>query len=183
VACCPGPHIEHVLAGELGVRVEGPLRVLRASPDGTPAPAERVAPGTEVVLRPGDTAVYGLELAATYRNAGWAPVHVAAGGIFAGSPPVPPAGYAIPSVAERYPAPEPPPGPLAVTLQRATLAPEGIFPAPPTGSMQVVMTGPEPGALAERGDGSVENLGREPVVVYALVLSLTGPATATPAIP
>jgi hypothetical protein len=77
VACCPGPQIEHVLAGELTLRVEGPLQVLRTSPDGTPMPAEAVAPGMEAVLRPGDTAVYSLELPVTYHNAGTDPVHLA----------------------------------------------------------------------------------------------------------
>jgi hypothetical protein len=177
VECCPGPQIEHVLAGELTLRVEASLQVVRAATGGTPVPAEAVAPGTEVVLRPGDTAVYGLELPVTYHNAGSDPVHLVAGGFFAGSPPAPPADYAIPTFKERYPAPTPPPGPLTMTLQRTTLAPEAVFPAPPSGSLQVVMTGPELGTLGERSDGSVQNLGREPVVVYALALeSAAAPA-------
>jgi hypothetical protein len=134
VACCPGPQIEHVQDGELTLRVEGPLQVLRGSTDGTPGPVEKVTPDTEVVLHAGDTAVYGLELPVTYRNAGTDLVQLVAGGIFAGSPPAPPADYAIPSFEEQYPAPPLPPGPLAVTLQRMTLAPEAIFPAPPAGS-------------------------------------------------
>jgi len=180
IACCPGPQIAHVLAGELALHVEGPLQVLRGSPGGTRVPPEEVAPRTEVILQAGDTAVYDFELPATYRNAGPEEVHLVAGGLFAGSPPTPPPGYAIATVKERYPAPVLPPGPLTATLQQASLAPESIFPAPPSGSLRVVMTGPEVGTLGERGDGSVENLGREPVVVYALTVHPGEPDGGTP---
>jgi hypothetical protein len=135
------------------------------------------------VLREGDTAIYSFELPATYRNAGTESVHLVSGGLFAGSPPSPPAGYAIATVMERYPAPVLPPGPLVATLQQATLAPAGIFPAPPSGSVQVVMTGPELGTLGERSDGSEQNIGQEPVAVYALVLTPTGAAAGTPSTP
>jgi hypothetical protein len=182
VACCPGPQIEHVLAGELALRVEGPLRVVRAA-GGTPMPTEAVDPGTEVVLRAGDTAVYDLALPATYHNAGTDPVQLVAGGLFAGSPPVPPAGYAIAPSKERHPSAPVPSDALTVTLQRTTLAPEAVFPAPPSGSLQVVMTGPELGTLGERSDGSAQNVGREPVVVYALVLGPTGGEAGTPTTP
>jgi hypothetical protein len=133
IACCPGPQIAHVVAGELALRVEGPLQVLRGATSATTVPAENVTPGTEVVLRSGDTAVYDFELPATYRNTGTETVQLVAGGLFAGSPPSPPAGYAIANVKERYPAPLLPPGPRSLTLQRATLPPEGIYPAPPFG--------------------------------------------------
>jgi hypothetical protein len=180
IACCPGPQIAHLLAGELALRVDGPLQVQHASPDGTQA-AEEIAPGTEVVLQAGDTAIYSFELPATYRNAGPDPVHLLGGGLFAGSPPNPPVAYAIATVRERYPAPVLPPGPLAATLQRATLAPGEIFPAPPPGSVRVVTPGPELGTLGERGDGSAKNLGEEPVVVYALTLHPITPNGGTPA--
>jgi hypothetical protein len=65
-------------------------------------------------------------------------------------------------------------------LQRTTLAPEAVFPAPPSGSLQVVMTGPELGTLGERSDGSAQNLGREPVVVYALALESAAASAGTP---
>jgi hypothetical protein len=178
IACCPGPQVVHVLSGELALRVEGPLQVLRAR---TPVPAEDVGPDMEVVLEAGDTAVYGFELPATYRTIGPVPVHLVAGGVFAGSPPGPPAPYAIAAYEERYPAPQLPPGPLTATLQRATLAAEGIFPAPPREAVQIIMAGPDEGTLGERSDGSVENLGREPVVVYALTLHPGEPDGGTPA--
>lgn len=65
--CCPGPLITHVLAGELTLRVEGPLQIVRASTTATPEPTEAVPPATEVVVRPGETAVGRFELPATYR--------------------------------------------------------------------------------------------------------------------
>jgi hypothetical protein len=181
VACCPGPQIEHVVSGELTLRVEGPLQVVRAAANGTPVPIEEVAPGTEVVLRAGDTALYALELPVKYDNSGTAPVHLVASGLFAGSPPTPPADYAIDSFQERYPAPPLPPGSLVVTLQQATLAPEEVFPAPPSGAEQVIMTRPALGTLGERSDGSVQNLGWEPVDVYAVVLRPEAAAGGTPA--
>jgi hypothetical protein len=179
VQCCPGPQIEHVLAGELTLRVQGPLQVVRAT-GGTPLPAKAIASGTEVVLLAGDTAVYDFELPATYHNAGTDPVQLVAGGLFAGSPSAPPADYAIATTKERYPAPSVPSGPVTVMLQRTTLAPEAVFPAPPSGSLQVVMTGPELGTLGERSDGSAQNLGREPVVVYALALESAAASAGTP---
>jgi hypothetical protein len=181
VECCPGPQLEHVLAGELTLRVEGPLQVLRATSGGTPAPSGAVAPGTDVVLRPGDTAVYNLDLPATYHNAGTEPVHLVAGGLFAGTPPTPPAEYAIDAVKSRDLTSPLPPGPLTVTLQRTTLAPAAVFPAPPAASLQLVMTVPEFGTVAERSDGSAQNLGQVPLVLYALVLHPTASAGATPA--
>jgi hypothetical protein len=182
VACCPGPQFEHVLAGELTLRVEGPLQVLRASSSGMPVSApEAVAPETDVVLRAGDTAVYALELPATYHNAGTEPVELVAGGLFAGTPPTPPAGYAIDAVKNRQVPSGLPRDPLTVTLQQTTLAPEAIFPAPPSETLQLVMTVPDFGTVAERSDGSAQNLGQVPLVIYALVLSPAMPGTATPA--
>jgi hypothetical protein len=181
VECCPGPQLEHVLAGELTLRVEGPLQVLRATTGGTPAPSGAVAPGTAVVLRPGDTAIYNLELPATYHNAGTEPVHLVAGGLFAGTPPTPPAEYAIDAVKSRDLTSSLPLGPLTVTLQRTTLAPEAVFPAPPSKSMQLVMTVPELGTVAQRSDGSAQNLGQVPLVLYALILHPTASEDATPA--
>jgi hypothetical protein len=181
VACCPGPQLEHVLAGELTLRVEGPLQVLRSTSAGTPVPVEEVAPGTDVVLRPGETAVYALEMPAIYHNAGTEPVHLVAGGLFAGTPPTPPAGYAIDAVKSRDLTSPLASGPLTVTLQRTTLAPEAVFPAPPSGSMQLVMTVPEFGTVAEHGDGSAQNLGQVPLVLYALILHPPAAAGATAA--
>jgi hypothetical protein len=80
-ACCPGPLIEHVLAGELTLRVDGPLRVVRGAIAGTPTP-EEIPPGTEVVLQAGDSAIYAQGPSREYANLGTEPVQLVSGGLF-----------------------------------------------------------------------------------------------------
>jgi acetyl esterase/lipase len=174
VACCPGPKIEQVLSGEVTIRVEGPLRVIRAGGDGTPGPAEAVAQGTEVVLRPGDTAITDFAAAITYTNRGAVPVRLVAGGLFAASPPDPPLGYTVDAFDNLALSSALPPGPLAARLLRATLLPQGTFPAAPPGGVQVVTTGSGAGTMGGYSDGSAINLGRDPVEVYALTLAPAG---------
>jgi hypothetical protein len=60
------------------------------------------------------------------------------------------------------------------------LAPEQSFPAPPAGAVQVVMPGPELGSLGERSDGSSQNVGQKPLLVYALVLQPAASDGGTP---
>ena len=48
--------------------------------------------------------------------------------------------------------------------------------------VQLVMTVPEFGAVAQRSDGSAQNIGQVPLVSYALVLSPAMRETATPAV-
>jgi hypothetical protein len=133
-ACCPGPLIEHVLAGELVLRVDGPLRVVRAGTDGAPGPVEEVLPGTEVVLRPGDSAVSANELAKAYANRGAEPVHLAAGALVAqvgAGTAGPPGGYVAYDF--EYLEASLPPRPATPVLERVTLAPEAVVPGPPAG--------------------------------------------------
>src|SRR3954453_4053346 len=70
----PGPQITYVVAGELTVRVEGPWQVFRGADIASGAGA--MPSGTEVVLHPGDTAVYAYEAAAEYANLGASPVQI-----------------------------------------------------------------------------------------------------------
>lgn len=181
LGCCPGPLLTYVAEGELEVRVDGPVRLLRAGAAGTPAPEEEVAAGTPVVLRAADAAVFDFAHPVAYANAGAAPVHLIAGGLFAAAPLEPPAGYAIDVYEEAFPAPALPPGPAAATLERATLAPGGTLPVPAAGAARVVVAVPGPATLGEESSGAVTNLGQEPVVVYALTLGPAGPAVGTPA--
>src|SRR5687767_4774941 len=131
VACCPGPQLNHVLAGELTLRVDGPLQVVRAGADGSPAPLEDVPPGTEVILRPGDSAIYRFEFPSEYANAGSERVHFVSGGLFGDSPPGPPGAYVLTNFDEVYPVSSLPSGPVTLSLGRATLAPDAALPAPP----------------------------------------------------
>ena len=68
--CCPGPLLTHVLSGTLLLRVEGPLQISRAATAATPGPLEQVIPGNDVVLRPGDTALWHFEQPARLVNPG-----------------------------------------------------------------------------------------------------------------
>ena len=185
VACCPGPLMDHVLEGELTVRVEGPLRVARVGTGATPGPVEEVAPGTEVVLRSGETALYDQASPIQYANRGTEPVQLASGGLFIGDPqPVPPPGYLINNFDAVSPVPPLPAGPVAFTLERVTLAPGAVLPAPLHGAVHVVTSGPQVAYLPEAADGSITNLLRESVVAYVLTLlpagSRAGTADATP---
>ena len=171
VACCPGPLIDHVLAGELTVRIEGPLRVARAGTAATPGPVEEVAPGTEIVLRAGDTALYDQASPAEYANRGTEPVQLVGGGLFLGeTQPVPPPGYLLNNFDAIFPAPPLPAGAITFSLERVTLAPSAMLPGPAPGALQAVTSGPQVAYLPEASDGSITNLTREPVVAYVLTL-------------
>src|SRR3954452_25619058 len=70
VDCCSGPQFLHVLSGALTVRVDGPVQVVRGSTSDTPTPMEEIAPGTEIVLRAGESARHRFEHPAVYANEG-----------------------------------------------------------------------------------------------------------------
>ena len=182
--CCPGPQFEHVLAGELSLRVEGPLQIVHAGAEGPPGPVEEVAPGMEVVLRPGDTAIYQTQLTTEYNNRGTEPVRFVQSALFPEFPPDAPAGSSVGMTTDTwdhaYLVPSPPPGPLVATLQRATLPPDGVFSAPPAGALQLVIAAPGSPALAKTSAGAVRNTGQEPAVVYALTLRPANAGAATP---
>jgi hypothetical protein len=183
-SCCPGPQFEHVLEGELSLRVEGPLQIVHAGGDGTPGPTEEVVPGTEVVLQPGDTAIYQTQLTTEYNNRGAEPVRFVQSGLFPEPPPDAPAGSSVGMTTDalefEYPVLSPPPGPLVATLQRATLPPDGLFPAPPSEALQLVVAAPGSPSLAKTSDGAVRNTGQEPALVYALTLQPADGGAATP---
>jgi hypothetical protein len=184
VACCPGPVLEHIVAGELTLRVEGPLRVVRGSIGGTPGPEEEITPGTEVVLRQGDTAIYAQELPTVYTNRGTEPVDLISGGLFAQVSSAVPVGYRVHDFEEVFQLPELPPGPVTLVLARATLDTNAVIPAPPLGAARAAIAGPEGGALGSESDGSFRNVSRRPMVAYALSLLPTeaGVAPGTPGV-
>jgi uncharacterized cupin superfamily protein len=171
-ACCPGPEIEHVLAGELTFRVGGPLQVIRAGTAGTPGPVEEIPPDSEVVLRAGDTAAYAGERARVYANRGTEPVRLASGGLFErGATSGPPPGYLVTNYDPIDLESSLPAGPISFVLQRATLPPGAVLPGPPPGEFHVVTSGPAVAYLPKASDGSISNLVREPVVAYVLTLN------------
>ena len=180
LACCPGPLLDHVLVGELTVRVEGPLRVARAGTAATPGPVEEVAPGTDVVLRAGDTALYDQALPVEYANHGAEPVQLIGGGLFIGRAVVRPPGLILNNFNILRPLPPLPAGPVTFVLERVTLPPSATLPGPPTGVLRIVTSGPKVAYLPKAADGSVTNLVREPVEAYALTLLPGGSQAGTP---
>jgi hypothetical protein len=184
LACCPGPLVDHVLVGELTVRVEGPLRVARAGSAATPGPVEEVAPGTEVVLRAGDTALYDQALPVEYANHGAEPVQLVGGGLFIGRGVVRPSGLIVNNHDVLRPLPPLPAGPVTFVLERVTLPPSATLPGPPTGVLRIVTSGPKVAYLPKASDGSVTNVVQEPVIAYVLTLlpagTESGTAAATP---
>jgi hypothetical protein len=173
----PGPQMTHVLAGELTVRVDGPLAVFRG--EGIVAEEEQVPPGTEVVLQPGDTAVYAYDSPAEYANLGTTPVRVVGGELGVGVVP----GAAVPltfiDFGEKYPLPALPPGPVRATIVQATLPPDGLFPAPPAGSLRLAV-GESDISLGENSDGSLRNINPRQITIYVLTLTPAGEAVGTP---
>lgn len=181
----PGPLIEHVLAGDLSLRVEGPLQVVRAGSVGTPGPVEEVTPGAEVVLRAGDTALYAQNLARVYANRGAEPVRLIGGVLFAVPARVmPPVEYRVINFAPKNLAGGVGAGPITFEMERVTLAPAAVLPAPAGGAVRVATSGPAVVYLPEASDGSISNLVKESVVAYTLTLlpekSEAGIAEATP---
>jgi hypothetical protein len=168
--CCPGPLLTHVLAGELTLRMEGPLQILRASTMATPGSAEAIPPGTEVVVRPGETAAGRFELPATYHNAGPDSLQLLSGAFLGGSAPDPLEGYQLRDFVELVPVLPLPPGALTLELIRVHLPPGAELTAVPTGALQLALREPGAGVLERRADGTVANIGRTSVVVDVLTL-------------
>jgi hypothetical protein len=186
VKCCAGPQIDHVFSGELTLRSEGPLRVVRAAADETPRPPEEVTPGTDVVLRQGDSAIHRAEVPFTYVNAGTDPVQIASGGLFSGRSFSQPAS----SLADDFDTvsleTSQLSGALTLAMEALTLAPDATLPGPPSGTSRAITAGPQFGAISRGIGGAVTNITAEPLVTYALTLLPTGssggaaPATPTP---
>jgi quercetin dioxygenase-like cupin family protein len=173
----PGPQITHVVAGELTLRVDGPLAVLRGG--GIDAMEEQVPPGTEVVLQPGDTAVYAYDSPAEYANLGTTPVRAVGGDLGVGVVPGAPVPLTFIDYGEKYPLPALPPGPVQATIVQATLPPDGLFPAPPAGSLTLAV-GESDISLGENTDGSLRNVNPREVTIYVLTLAPAGEAADTP---
>ena len=173
-----GPQITHILAGELTLRVDGSLKVVRG--EGIAAQEEQVPPGTEVVLQPGDTAVYAYDSPAEYANLGATPVRAVGGDLVLGVVPGAPVPLTFIDHGEKYPLPALPPGPIQVTIVQATLPPDGQSPALPAGSLTLAV-GEGDVSLGETSDGSLRNINPREVTVYVLTLTPAGEVASTPA--
>jgi hypothetical protein len=135
---------------------------------------EEIAPATEVVLHAGESARHRFEHPAVYANNGSHPVHFLSGGLFAGSVPSALYSYPIPTFDDVHPVPSLPAGVLSLTLEQATLGPEGVFPAAPPSVLRVVASEPGGGGLGRSSNGTVRNLGQEALEIYILTLHPAG---------
>jgi hypothetical protein len=182
--CCTGPQLTHVVAGELVLTVEAPVRLYR----GEESAAEDIPAGTETTLHAGDTAVYDYAQPTQFANPGSSAAQVVSGGYWLGTLARPPfAGVnmyggqsATPEAApnfidyaEIYPARELPAGPVRTTLVYASLPPDGVSPAPAPGSAVIAVGAREGISVGENSDGSLRNIAPETTELYVLTLEPT----------
>jgi hypothetical protein len=173
-----GPLIIHVQQGKLTLRVDGPLQLFPGSDGGANTNgAEAVPPGTEVILDPGDTAVYAYDLPAALANRGTTPVHLVLGGYLAGLVPGALADLTFIDYAEQYPVPALPPGPVRATLMRAVVPAKEAVPAPPLGTLIRAVGAEGEVSIGEGSDGAIRNVNSEPIVIYLLTLEPGGDAS------
>jgi hypothetical protein len=183
IRCCSGPTVDHVLAGEVTLRSEGPVRVVRAAADGTPEPAEEVPAETAVVLRPGDSVLSRAEFPFTYINAGSEPVDIVSGALIHGYSTAQPTGYQVNNDGSALVDAALVTGPVSFVLAQTTLPPDGVLPAPPPGATRGIVSWPQIALLKQSSDGSVTNIEQDPVVVYVLTLVPAGTENGTAATP
>lgn len=179
-ACCPGPQMTHVLAGELTLRVDGPVQIVRGGAAG--AAAKPAPPGDDVVLHAGDTAIMDFTWPATYRNAGTTPVDLVSAGLYGGMLPGPWAeGLELLDGNEEIPQPPLPPGAADVRLAEFTLPPGGRVPAPPPGSVVLEVGAAGDASIGKLADGGLRNIGPKTEHIYVLTVTPAPAVTATPA--
>jgi hypothetical protein len=144
------------------------------------AAPEAIPPGTEVVLGPGDAAVFPLETAFELVNPTQSVVRLLGLGVLSAIfTPVAP-GYRTGRYAYTEHAALPP-GPLRLALLRKTLEPDALLPPPAAGELrETLLASEEATHLLQEADGALRNPNPEAVVVYILVLRSTGTETATP---
>jgi hypothetical protein len=184
VKCCSGLTVDHVLTGEVTLRSDGPVRVMRATAHGTPGPVEEVPAGTAVMLRPGDSVLSRAEIPSMYVNAGSEPVDLASGALVHGFSTAQPTGYLVNNDASASVDASLVSGPVTFVLEQATLPPEAVLPAPPPGATRGIVPWPHIALLMQDSDGAVTNLEHAPVVIYVLTVVPTstdeGIVTSTP---
>jgi hypothetical protein len=172
--CCRGPQVVHVLDGELTLRVDGPLQVIRATGIGTDSDA--VPAKTAVVLNPGDSAIFDYAVVARYANRASSPLHLVGGGLLAGWVRDAPAGLTLIDYNSEYPISTLSSGPVDVALIRATLPPGGTIPAPPLGAIVIDVGGLADVDIGKARDGALRNLGPTEATFYVLSVEPIGPA-------
>lgn len=170
----PGFQLHHVLEGELTLTAERSLQLYRSGETLGVVSGAEVPPGTPIVLHPGDTVVFPFDQKITYDNRSSTPVQLVGGGLFSGHGGWFPEAFTLIDYNEQYPVDKLPPGPVQVSLARATLPPEGEIPAPPAGSLVFDVGAVKESDIAKRMDGSLRNIGPEVAAIYVLTLTPLG---------
>lgn len=173
--CCRGPQITHVLAGELTVQVDGPLQLFRGSTLGSTG--VELAPGTSTVVRPGDTIIYDFASPAVYANHGTIPVQIVDAGFntgtLSGEHWLTTMDYLDGS--QEFSQSPLPAGPLAVSLVRAVLPPNGEVPAPPRGAFVLEVGENGDASIGKRADdGLLFNISDKTETIYVAILEPLG---------
>lgn len=176
-----GPRIEYVLDGTYHVRAEAPMQIVRAS---NPGAVENVPAGTEVTLGPGDTRISRNAVAFTATTDD-APLHLLLGFLTIDKPytePIP-LGWHIPDgVWDSIDFPDmtwskspSDLGAFQLRLQRVVLDPDADYAltAPAIGHMAIPDHAGAP--FVRTGDGTIRNLGDDPLTSYVLTLEPQDP--------
>jgi hypothetical protein len=176
--CCRGPQITHVLSGELTVHVDGPMQVFRGEGN---ALAGAAAPGSDVVLLPGDTVIHDFSVLAEYANHGTSPVQIVNGQLYTGSMRTvwSSAMHFLDGSQEFHQAPLAA-GPVTVSLVRVTLPPDGAFPAPPPGSLVLEVGESGDASVGKASDDSLFNINTRAETIYIIIFEPTGTSSLMP---
>lgn len=169
-SCCRGPQITHVVDGNLTLTVDGPMWLY----SGAATEGEEISPGTETVLRAGDTAVYDFSLPTEFANRGVGIARVVSGGYWEGRigrPPFDDARITYVDVYDVYPDAPLPSGPIQVTLTQTTIPPGEATLAPPAGSLIVHVGVESDVSVGENSDGSLRNVSPREATLYILTFT------------
>jgi hypothetical protein len=187
-ACCQGVRIDYLLSGSLMVSADGPVQVIRAGSGSL----ETIAAETDIALEPGDAMIFSNQTAAEYTNAWANQAELLTWVLFDSTTgtydwaPIPPE-FDAPRETLRFDQTIPP-GPATFRLQRIELAGDTTFPVPDGVLQYGVITSemasatPTTRDVGTHEDGSVQNFGPDPVIVYVMTLE-SAPADTAPATP
>jgi hypothetical protein len=195
-SCCTGPRLDYVLSGNLTMRNVAPTQLQRAGS----TTWEEIPSDTEIVLGPGDALLSRMEAVFAAANRGTTPVEVLDSVIFSGHVDIDPIpdGWLYHSARDQdiiFNPRSAPDVPMALRLQRTTLAPDAYLPIPAdavaqllisldTRAMLAIFPNPDPHDTQNTGARYVKkHVGPEPVSVYVLTLEPAGAGQAVIATP
>jgi len=181
-----GPDLAVVTSGTLTYHADQPLTVTRAAIDGAPGGQEVILPGSDAVLKAGDSVLIPMGANVSRWNDGTEPaveVMTMLEGTFLGT-----AGRASPSNVVDLPivtfhisdAHMLPPAPVTITLSHLVLAPEAQF-TPPSASWWMVGTPEEAYPdIEQQPDGGAVNTGSDPIELYLTTVESSPGGTPVP---